>query len=796
MGSSGPRAGDRDPQPDRLIAALQRAEEFESSQLTRAEFIAAHPELSDLLEVMLPEPQQATGKHESERIGDFELLRLLGRGGIGEVFEAVQLSVDRRVALKRLHNWSPDERALARFQREARLCALVAHPCIVRIILPGFDGQRPFLAMELVPGVPLARVIKSLTPSASADQYWAALDRELTALGFEASAEERARRPLDSYPRLIASLIARLADALEQVHRAGIVHRDVKPANVLVRGDGCPVLTDFGIARRQGALGLTLTGEPMGTPYYQAPETHDGPAAAVDARADVFSLGVSLYEALTLTRPFDGETVSAVAEQILHVRPVEPRRREPRIDRDLNSIVLKALEKDPADRFATARELALELERWLRGESVATRPTPRWRRVVRWVRHNRLPSAVGLALAASAAGLVFAFAQRSTALRDVETLRMSVRRAGWSTELASLTTGKGFSPWSPPARAQLQRLRDLIYATSNEAPRVEAAAEATADAEMQTLLHDLARNLRADRAWGAYLDRLMQAHGETADGPRWSDVRASVAAALDCSREYLGTVLPESAPADLLPLRISPFGLWEFWHPGSGKRPTPGADGKWSVDRDTGIVFALIPANAELPAYLIAVHELTQGQWQRLVAPGLQNPSLFSEHRQNDALLGTDPDTHPVESISAALALRVLRPWGLDLPTDVEWQRAAHGRGTWAPTDPSQLIAYCNLADSAMRQANLPFEADENLYDDWHVHAPVGSYRPNDYGLFDVLGNVMELVLRADQSSPPPSSLRGGSYSSLPAACSLTTFRTNLNDAPYSDIGCRPVRRL
>jgi serine/threonine protein kinase len=258
-------------------------------------------------------------------------------------------------------------------------------------------GERLHFAMELVEGAPLDRVIARLRARPAAALTGADLERAIAAeLG---AADAGAAGATADYTSAVVELVAAVADALEHAHRHGIVHRDVKPANILVRAGGQPVLTDFGIAHAEELPAITRTGDFAGTPYYVSPEQAMASRVAIDHRTDVFSLGVTLYELLTLRRPFDGKTTQEVLGRILAKEPVDPARVHPGLPPALSAIVFRALEKDPDARYPSAAACAADLRALLARGRVAARRLPSPLRALRWAR--RRPLLAGL-LAASA----------------------------------------------------------------------------------------------------------------------------------------------------------------------------------------------------------------------------------------------------------------------------------------------------------------------------------------------------------------------------------------------------------
>ncbi len=350
----------------------------------REALLSRFSSLREYLEPLLEEEEEP-GDAEAAHLGDFEVLGELGRGGMGVVYEARQISLDRKVALKVLSMGPASSQAgLVRFKREARIAAGLDHPGLVKILAFGNEGDTYFLAMELVEGAPLDKILEEVSSRGRPGPSGGELGRIVARIAGLEYRDSPAWR--GGYVECVLRLLRQVAEALGHAHAAGVVHRDVKPSNILVRPDGRAVLTDFGLARKGGDPTMTMAGDFLGTPYYVSPEQAKG--GSVDGRSDVFSLGAVLYEVLTFRKPFQGKSTHQVLGMILSRDPPDPHRIDPALHPDLSAIVLKALEKDPAGRYASAKDLAADIEAFLEYRPVsARRPSPA-RKAAKWARRE------------------------------------------------------------------------------------------------------------------------------------------------------------------------------------------------------------------------------------------------------------------------------------------------------------------------------------------------------------------------------------------------------------------------
>ncbi len=379
-----------------LFAAWEEGGRAESP----AAILAHHEDLRDLLEPMFEDDadEDEPGKDDdgSRTFGDgaYRTIRELGAGGMGIVYEAEQVELGRRVVIKLLTG-SGSASARARFRREAWTAAKLRHPGIVQVLDVGETAGETFVVMEFVEGAPLDRVLARCSgrPNRDGRTFVEALLAERlrpTNARQEHDLDALADSPTwrGSWHDTVLALTARLADALDHAHQSGVVHPDVKPSNVLVRPDGGVVLIDFGLARDADLPSLTVEGQFAGTPYYVSPEQASAGGVPIDARSDLFSLGVTLFELLTARLPFEGESGHQVVQRILTEPAPDLRRFAPSAGPDLRAVAHKALQRSPEHRYQTGADFAADLRAVLEKRPVKARPVSSLQRVAAWVRRE------------------------------------------------------------------------------------------------------------------------------------------------------------------------------------------------------------------------------------------------------------------------------------------------------------------------------------------------------------------------------------------------------------------------
>ncbi len=535
---------------DILAACLQAAERGDSGTIERA--CRDHAGLAaDIRSVV--EAVRSLGAHAAQparvavpldvavpaHVGRFEILREIGRGGSSLVWLARDPKLDRLVALKVLA-LQPTREALERFRREAHALAQLRHPNIAAVHDAGeTEAGLPYLAMDYIDGTSLAAVLQRL---AGRDP------RELCPedVPFAADAQPT------SFVTAVVRWLAKIADALAHAHAAGLIHRDVKPANILIDRRGEPYLVDFGLARGADAHTVTRTGVAAGTPLYMAPEQVSQGRGPIGPPSDIYALGVTLYHALTLRAPFGGETTEQVFDQICRVEAVPLRRLNPDVPRDLEIVVLKAMEKDPARRYPGATALREDLEALLALRPIKARPPGRLERGRKWARRNpKLAAALAVAVVVLAGSWVWrmwqvraegyaalASFQRDQAKLDREQAELAPRVASLAGFVPTDERGRIAAAQAELEARRLATEKDLVQACDRLAEALDSTRWLTPlNGELRRRLCGalVARGRQvADRGneidARACLDRAQQVAGDDWQDWTWGRVRLASAA--------------------------------------------------------------------------------------------------------------------------------------------------------------------------------------------------------------------------------------------------------------------------
>jgi serine/threonine protein kinase/Flp pilus assembly protein TadD len=548
-------AGER---PDR-IAFLERHAEVKSvlaGCLDGLQFLReARPQLDD-------SEVDAIDHISAAPLGDFRLLREIGRGGMGVVYEAEQISLGRRVALKVLpFAATMDSRQLKRFQNEARAAAGLHHTNIVPVHFVGCERSVHFYAMQFIDGQDLASILNQsraeesrtlerpqqeiapdvATQDAQAGQAAApaALPGTPT-LAIAGLSTERSPRSREHF-RTVARLGIQAAEALDYAHQMGIVHRDIKPGNLLVDADGRLWVTDFGLAHIQSDSRLTTTGDLVGTVRYMSPEQALAKRVIVDHRTDIYSLGATLYELLTLEPVFDGRDRQELLRQIAFEEPKAPRRVNKSIPAELETIVQKALEKNPAARYATAQEMAEDLHRFVLDEPIRARRPSLVRRARGWCRRHKMlvTGAVAVAVTFLLTGTAITWSQmrqrnaiERTATEDLKEAQFWQQKEEWSKAQQALERAVVRLGPSGPLTLQMEvdkRRREVALVARLEEARLKASCLSS---------HGFPDYAGAQRAFAlAFGENDLDLSGASADEVanriRASAIRPQLVAALD-----------------------------------------------------------------------------------------------------------------------------------------------------------------------------------------------------------------------------------------------------------------------
>jgi serine/threonine protein kinase/formylglycine-generating enzyme required for sulfatase activity len=850
------------------------------------EFARRYPEHADEIRDMLPTlvlVEKAKYAHDSpgqqppaaaaplQQLGDYQILREVGRGGMGIVYEAQQLSLGRHVAIKVLPSHALlDPRQLGRFQREARAAAKLHHTNIVPVFGVGEQDGLHYFVMQFIPGLGLDVVLDELRhlrqsggkqpptlgdapgrpihatanvsavdvaralltgecrrPELASDPTSApgepAADAEVGASPPVRAADTSATIRLpgqtkgstlsdsgNQYWQSVARVGVQVAGALAYAASQGVLHRDIKPSNLLLDETGNVWVTDFGLAKADGdGDNLTLTGDVVGTLRYVAPERFNGQE---DVRSDTYALGLTLYELLTLRPAFKGADRNQLVKQIMHGEPTRPRKLNPSVPRDLETVVLKAIDRDPIRRYQTAGALADDLQRFLDGRPITARPVGSLERAVKWVKRNPV-------VTAAAAAVVLALAVGTTVsylkYLDAEQQKQEAQTEADKAKKARDFLVSIFRISETGAEGGNRTARQILADAEKRIPK-EFADQPELQADLVKTIGEVKRRIGRTTPQAMILEVRGTVQLQSATGVR----KAAVPQALVNLDDRL--TLSSDAQVQLVFLadfhkeRLKPGRVATIDYQGCEPR-----DAVQERDDSILMTFVRLPKGTFYMGwderkkgvktqikgdFEIAVHDVTQGQWQAVMG---NNPNWFSRKGKGRGEVVDISDEElklfPVENVSWDDVQEFIkklnekergRGYVYRLPTEAEWEYACRGGATSEEECSYHFYFDKPTNDLSSEQANFngnfPFgQAPKGKH--LQRTTRVGAYPPNKLGLCDMHGNVQQWCADAYKVGPVRV-MRGGNWNTDGLFCKAVSRGGVVPTGSRSGLGFRLVR--
>jgi len=662
-------------------------------------------------------------------IGDFRIENRLGSGGMGTVYQALQLSLNRRVALKVLPpGLAVSPEAVKRFHREARAAAKLHHTNIVAIYAEGEEKGTCYYAMEMIEGRSLDLVIEDLRTAKARGTGPQSPTAAKNSTAGEKIHEDDARKTASQtsthltaggttqrYFDAVARLIADVADALDYAHKKGIIHRDVKPSNLMLANDGRLSLMDFGVARMLESRGITLAGSLVGTPHYMSPEQIGAAPDMLDHRTDIYSLGVTLYELLTLELPFSGDNREQIIARIPRKEPRRPRQINDRIPLDLETICCKALEKDPARRYQSARTFAEDLRRYLDRYTIRAKRSGPIYRILKFVRRHKLPVAMtaAIVLATTTAGLTAwkYFTSRWAQEQVIPQVRSMVDKGKYFDAFELALKAERFVPDDPTLAALWPKFADMMSIDTNPTgAQIYVKRYEQASGKWKRIGRSPISKVRLPR--GLY---------------RWKLTKPGYATLEFRESTTSGTVSFELLKKNEIPAEMTPV-------PGGRRRLDLTGMSHYRMELDNYFIDRYEVTNRQFKQFVDAGGYSRQEYWkQQFVEDGVvlswsdamrlfrdRSGSPGPSHWTNGSYAPGKGD-YPVGGISWYEAAAYAEFTGKRLPTIYHWSRAGISGGRYAGT----VIPHSNF--------------------DRQGTARAGDYQGmGNYGTYDMAGNVRE----------------------------------------------------